>query len=89
MVNTNFRKGVSRSAVTYDITGSFGENAANIPVFVQKGGEWIELTANQGKPASKIGVSTSYNWCDEREANDSKYPDFSSWVTNGDPVIWW
>ena len=89
MVNTNFRKGVSRSAVTYDITGSFGENAANIPVFVQKGGEWIELTANQGKPASKIGVSTSYNWCDEREAIDSKYPDFSSWVTNGDPVIWW
>ena len=89
IVNTNWRSGVSLDPVSYDITGSFGEDASNIPVWVQKGGKWIELSAAKGVPASKIGVAPTYDWCNEREAISTKYKNFSSWVTDGNPVIWW
>ena len=89
MVNTNWPNGASKDPVTYTVSGNYNRNAKNIPVYVKKAGEWIELQANQGQPASKIGVSTSYNWCNEREAISSRYPNFSSWVTDGNPVIWW
>ena len=55
-------------------------NAVNIPVYVTKGGRAVELKAVQGKPASKIGVKTSYVWCRERVGVVSQYPMFSQWV---------
>ena len=59
------------------------ENAKDIPVYVQKGGEWIELTAERGEPASKIGVTTSFRWVTETEFIGDKnwYPLFTEWVT--------
>ena len=39
----------------------------NIKVEVYKNGQWVELTAIQGKVASKVRVGTDYTWSDERE----------------------
>ena len=89
MVNTNHRLSVSRSAVSFTLSGSFSENASNIPVYVQKSGKWIELTAAQGAPASKIGVAPTFEWCNERQNITLKYPNFSSWVTDNNPLVWW
>ncbi len=72
---------------TFTITGDFKGKAINIPVMVYKSGNWIELSAFQGGVASKIAVTTSYEWCAEYEAITSKYPDFSAWVT--DPSVKW
>lgn len=59
------------------------ENAKDIPVYVQKGGEWIELTAERGVPASKIGVTTNFRWVTETEfiGANNWYPLFTEWVT--------
>ena len=48
--------------------------ANSIYIRVMKSGELVTLSANQGKAASKIAVGTDYNWCDEREDIDEKYP---------------
>ena len=66
-------------------------NARDIPVFVKKGSAWVELTANQGEPASKIGVSTSFVWCNERVSLKQDYPLFTKWVEAQDPgtVEWY
>ena len=67
MVNTNARNGVDGKAdVTKTLTGTF--NSANdVKVMVQKRGEWMEITAHTGQPASKIQVKTTYTWCQERK----------------------
>ena len=49
------------------------EANSKINVYVKKNGEWVELTAQQGKAASKVAVGTDYDWCDEREDVDAKY----------------
>ena len=44
--------------------------------------EAIVLEAPEGKVPSKIAVGTDYEWCDEREAIDTKYSGkFSRYVT--------
>lgn len=66
MVNTHAKNGVDGKAdVTKTISGTF--NSANdVKVMVQKNGVWTEMTAHTGKPASKIQVKTTYEWCRER-----------------------
>ena len=49
--------------------------AQSIYIRVMKSGELVTLTADEGKPASKIAVGTDYEWCDEREDIDAKYYD--------------
>lgn len=67
MVNTHAKNGVDGKAdVTKTLTGTFN-NANDIKVMVQKRGEWTEITAHKGEPASKIQVKTTYQWCDERD----------------------
>ena len=73
-------------------TSTIGEIAKNIPVWVIKDGVKCVLTvpnASEGI-ASKIGVGTDYDWCDERQDIDNKYslqePGrkislFSEWIT--------
>ena len=54
---------------------TIGDIAKNIPVWVIKDGVKCYLTvpdANEGI-ASKIGVGTDYDWCDERQDIDDKY----------------
>ncbi len=89
IVNTNHRLSISKPTVTFTLNGDFGEDASKIPVYVRKGGQWYELTAAKGQPASKIGVAPSFQWVPERMGISEKYPNFSSWVQNGSPLVWW
>jgi hypothetical protein len=67
MVNTHAKNGVDGKAdVEKTLYGNFN-NYNDIKIMVQKRGEWIEITAHEGEPASKILVNTTYQWCDERE----------------------
>ena len=86
MVNTG--AGVSKAPVTF----TFAKNTTNvneIPVKVQKNGQWIELEALRGKVASKICVQPRYEWCDERKSIDTVYPNFSQWVRGGHDDLWY
>ena len=102
MVNTNAQhRGMKgKDAEPYVFTlenpsqygSTIGEIAKNIPVWVIKDGVKCVLTvpnASEGI-ASKIGVGTDYDWCDERQDIDNKYslqePGrkislFSEWIT--------
>ena len=90
MVNTNARTGrnISTLPKIFKVSGtSKADWGKNIPVYVQKSGTWIELTANQGEPAAKVGVAPGFDYCDERQSIKKKYPQFAEWVTN--PEIQW
>ena len=58
-------------------------NAKFIPVYVKKNGQWVELTAAQGVPASKIGVSPDFRIVPEQVfiGSEGQYPLFTDWVT--------
>jgi hypothetical protein len=67
MVNTNAKTGVSgKASVTKTFTGTFN-SYDDVKIMVMKSGEWTEITAHTGEPASKILVKTTYKWCDERK----------------------
>lgn len=82
MVNTG--AGPQKDYVEFKLNNVYTD-AKDIPVIVTKGGRPVELTAVQGKPASKIGVKTDYVWCGERVGVVSQYPLFSQWVTSMHP----
>jgi hypothetical protein len=85
MVNTGL---FTSNPVTFSITGNFNGMAINIPIMVKKSnGEWLELSAFPGEPASKIAVTTGYEWSSEHEIITMKYPSFKDWVA--DPIISW
>lgn len=61
-----------------------------IIITVLKNGEEQELTAEQGKPAAKIAVDTTFNWLEERTSIKEAYSNFQEWV-NGtfESPKWW
>ena len=78
-----------KAPVTFTIDGQFGSwNINNLPIWVQKGSDWVELTAPQGKAASKIAVSTDYKWVKELQDISDAYKNFDTYVTNCTPE-WW
>ena len=86
MINTHADAAgyANRSATAEDgilVLNTTYSNAKDIPVFAKKNGVWVELTAVQGEPASKIGVDTNFQWCNERVSLKSDYPLFVDWVT--------
>lgn len=86
MVNTG--AGVSKAPVTFTYAKHI-TNVDEIPVTVQKNGQWIELVAPQGKVASKICVEPRYVWCAERKDIDTVYPNFSPWVKGENTGLWY
>ena len=89
MVNTQAKNGVDgRADVVKTLTGTFN-NPNDVTVMVQKRGEWVELTAHQGEPASKLAVSTDYVWCTEREEILLRYPSFKTYVQENTLTEWW
>jgi hypothetical protein len=73
MVNTHAKTGVDgKDDVVKTLTGSFS-SANDVKVMVMKSGEWVEITAHTGEPASKILVKPTYEWCNERQNISSKY----------------
>ena len=91
MVNTHAKNGVDgKKDVVKTLTGTF--NSANdVKVMVQKKGEWHEITAHTGEPASKIQVKPTFNWCNERKNigdvyNGKRHPkSFNDYVS--DPSV--
>ena len=79
---------------TFDITltGVKAANGKNIKIEVEKEvngvKQWVELKANNGEPAAKIGVKPGFDYCNERQGISSKYPRFTEWVQNVD-VVWY
>ena len=86
MVNTG--AGVSKAPVTFKYAQNI-TNVNEIPVKVQKNGQWIVLEALRGKVASKICVQPRYEWCDERKSIDTVYPNFSQWVRGEHNDLWY
>ena len=84
MINTNADlKGLNSGTagdVEIELTKAYA-NAKDIPVYVKKEGAWVELKAQQGEPASKLGVDTNFRWCNERSSLKGDYPLFVQWVT--------
>lgn len=86
MINTHADAAgyANRSATAEDgilVLNTTYTNAKDIPVFVKKNGAWVELKAQMGEPASKLGVDTDFQWCNERVSLKSDYPLFVDWVT--------
>lgn len=93
MVNTKAQeknlKGTDKPAVTnLIVSGNFpadqdGFAAAvkNIRVWVFKADKWMELKAEVGKPACKIGVPVDLHWAWERTNVNSAF-NFDVWVQN-------
>lgn len=86
MVNTR-NKSVERNPVKF-VLDTYYANANDIPVRVQKNGSWMDLEAKRGRVPSKIGVKPTYNWCDEREDIEDRYPNFGQWVQN-ESIQWY
>ena len=86
MVNTN-NNSVERNPAKFVLDIQYS-NANDIPVRVQKNGQWMDLEAKRGRVPSKIGVKPTYNWCDEREDIEDRYPNFGQWVQN-ESINWY
>ena len=95
MINTITGHRNDYEPATYDLDNSWwsgtkiGEVAKSIHIRVIKSGEVIELSADQGKAASKIAVGTDYVWCDEREDIDTKFGGKFSQFVKGEGGYSW
>ena len=89
MVNTHAKNGIDGKAdVIKTLKGTF--NSANdVKIKVQKRGEWYDIEAHVGEPASKLAVDTDYDWCDERQNINDKYSNFSTYVQENTLTEWW
>ena len=84
--------GVYPTAAIFErtISGVDASYGANIKIEVEKGaGNWIELEAKAGQPASKMGVLPDFEPCAERQDIQGRYSNFVAWVTKQNPVYWW
>lgn len=63
------------------------ESVNEIQLYVMKNGNKLVLNADQGRPASKICVPTTFEWCDERQSIEKVYKPFAQWVANQD-YLW-
>ena len=84
MVNTG--AGATVDPVEFQIKEAYTD-AIDIPVQVLKNGEWIDITATRAKAAAKIAVSTSFEWCGERQDIIEEHPRFADYVS--DPTVKW
>ena len=83
MINTG--AGPTHAPVPFTLTGK--SNPKDIHIYVNKDGNWIEISANKGQPASKIATWQNKAWCTERQPISERYPGFPLWVSNPD-IVW-
>lgn len=95
MINTQATHGKHYETTDLPIFYIYDENAKStngksIKVEVDMGNGPIEMTAEVGKPAAKIGVSPNFTYCLERVDITTQYPKFQQWVTTNTPTTgWW
>ena len=82
MVNTGVKRAALPEPYTYTFPDGVAAEAINIPIEVTKGGVTAPLTAQKGKVASKINVSTDTKWIIEYKDITLGYPDFTGWIQN-------
>ena len=87
MVNTGV--GARKDPVSFELNDTFGYNANNILVEVEKEGERTTITAIRGMVASKIAVKPNYEWCKEKQDIEAKYPNFGKYVKGEGEDNWW
>ena len=92
MVNTN-NGTVRKDPVEFEIPYEYDSYNA-IPVIVKANTganvyTTYELKTKIGSAPQKIAVGTDFQWCNERESIETKYPSFKTYV--GDPTLsdWW
>lgn len=63
------------------------ESVHEIQIYVVKNGTKTVLEAKEGRPAAKICVPITFEWCNERQSIEKVYKSFDKWVKNQD-YIW-
>ena len=79
---------VKKYPVPIVIENSYNYDVKSIPVLVKYDNDWVELDIIKEKVPSKICVSTNYEWCDERQDIEDKYPNFVKYVKDKN-TIWY
>lgn len=79
MVNTG--KGVEREPAIFKLTNVWSLKEVVITVEDQNVGTY-NLKAECGEAPQKICVPTTYQWTQEQQSIDAKYPKFKDWVGN-------
>ena len=64
-------------------------DAKNIIIQVYKGGQWVEITSEQGEPAAKFAVPYNYGWMKERTSIKDENDSFADWCTGKTSVLKW
>lgn len=63
-------------------------DAKNIKIEVYKGGQWVEITSEQGEPAAKFAVPYNYGWMKERRSIKAENETFTTWCRGESQLIW-
>jgi hypothetical protein len=63
-------------------------DAKNILIQVYKGGNWVEITSEQGEPAAKFAVPHNYGWMKERTSIKAVNESFTQWCQGNSDLIW-
>ncbi len=87
MVNTGVNTGKTSAEFVLTDHEYADHDGNDILVTVYKGGEWIEITAEQGEPAGKFNAPINTLWCEEYANIKKVYSSFASWVKNSE-VEW-
>ncbi len=78
MVNTG--AGAAKAPVMFRVPGQY--EAKDVAILVQDAAAIYNLKAECGKAPQKICVPVAYEWTNERQSIETKYPKFISWVGN-------
>jgi hypothetical protein len=87
MVNTGVNTGKTSAAFVLDDHEYADHDGNGILITVQKGGDWVEIAAEQGEPAGKFNAPINTKWCEEYANIKKVYNSFAEWVANSE-VEW-
>lgn len=65
------------SPVSFEVNTNLGDVFVHTDV---RNNLLVQLWATMGESTAMIAVNTDYEWCNESQAINNKYPDFISWV---------
>ena len=86
MVNTGL---TVKEPVEFTLDDKEYTRPEDIRIFVKKGDKYIEMTAPEGQPTSKINVPVATKWVDEYVNISNAYTWFSNWVQDKNTTTSW
>ena len=87
MVNTGVNVGKTSAAFVLTDHTYADHDGDDILITVYKGGEWVEIEAEEGEPAGKFNAPVDTDWCEEYANIKKVYTEFAAWVKN-EAVEW-